>query len=566
MTERRSACRSTTRPQRRSRHRRRSSSTSPACTRAPASSAPDFLAVVDAEDGRDRPRAADAERRRRAAPLRLEPLLVGLSRARSLAPDRPRLPLLADPRRSTWPTTRAGRRIEKVIEPEEVVARDGLHAAAHGALHAWRQRRHLDAWRRRRQRRRRLRSARCEDVRAQGPLGERRRDAALQLRLLVPAAQERARSRRSSASRTPTSPASTSRTSPAGRYGSRLHFWNLGERTSRADGRPRRERASSRSRRAGSTTPTPRRASSAPRSRARCGTSTGQRQLAGRPGDRRRERRARGLAVPRAGADHRPRALDGRPLSLLRRTGCTATCASTTSRTPPSPKLTGQALARRRARQADRRAARAERRPATCSSSRYDGRRLYVTNSLYSTWDNQFYPGAALLAPAGRTATRTAAWRSTTTSSSTSTTGPTGRPAPTRCGSRAAIARRRSSSDRRTRHGHPGRGDDPAARVCGGRRERSTARGGRRLARRRLRQRLDGERDWRCRRRRAAARAAEEALLDAAERLLVDVGYAGITTRRARRGGRGQPRPRPLLLRLDGEPARAACSSASPSG
>jgi len=23
----------------------------------------------------------------------------------------------------------------------------------------------------------------------------------------------------------------------------------------------------------------------------------------------------------------------------------------------------------------------------------YDGRRMYVTNSLYSTWDNQFYPG-----------------------------------------------------------------------------------------------------------------------------------------------------------------------------
>jgi len=23
----------------------------------------------------------------------------------------------------------------------------------------------------------------------------------------------------------------------------------------------------------------------------------------------------------------------------------------------------------------------------------FDGRRLYVTNSLYSTWDNQFYPG-----------------------------------------------------------------------------------------------------------------------------------------------------------------------------
>ena len=48
------------------------------------------------------------------------------------------------------------------------------------------------ARRRRRQRRRRLRGARREDVRGQGPLGERRRHAAAQLRLLVPAAQERA--------------------------------------------------------------------------------------------------------------------------------------------------------------------------------------------------------------------------------------------------------------------------------------------------------------------------------------------------------------------------------------
>ena len=49
--------------------------------------------------GPDRPRAADAERRRRAAPLRLEPLQLRLPRARPLAPDRPRLPLVADPRR-----------------------------------------------------------------------------------------------------------------------------------------------------------------------------------------------------------------------------------------------------------------------------------------------------------------------------------------------------------------------------------------------------------------------------------------------------------------------------------
>ena len=31
-----------------------------------------------------------------------------------------------------------------------------------------------------------------------------------------------------------------------------------------------------------------------------------------------------------------------------------------------------------------------------------DGRRLYVTNSLYSTWDNQFYPGLQVVAAAHR--------------------------------------------------------------------------------------------------------------------------------------------------------------------
>ena len=51
----------------------------------------------------------------------------------------------------------------------------------------------------------------------------------------------------------------------------------------------------------------------------------------------------------------------------------------------------------------------------------YDGRRLYVTNSLYSTWDNQFYPELRswLLRV---DCDPTAAWRSTPTSSSTSTT------------------------------------------------------------------------------------------------------------------------------------------------
>ena len=51
----------------------------------------------------------------------------------------------------------------------------------------------------------------------------------------------------------------------AGRYGQRLHFWDLAERTARADDRPRRGRAWSRSRCAGCTTPRPSRASSARR-------------------------------------------------------------------------------------------------------------------------------------------------------------------------------------------------------------------------------------------------------------------------------------------------------------
>ena len=95
-----------------------------------------------------------------------------------------------------------------------------------------------------------------------------------------------------------------------------------------------------------------------------------------------------------------------------------------------------------------------------------DGRRLYVTNSLYSTWDNQFYPGLASWLLPRQLRPRTAAWRSTPTSSSTCTTGRAGRRVRTRCGSRAATARRRSSRDPRAPHG---RGAHP--RPGGGRRE-----------------------------------------------------------------------------------------------
>ena len=153
---------------------------------------PDFLAVVDAEDGRivhrlPMPNVGD------------ELHHFGWNRCSSachgpgpLAPDRARLPLLADPRgerrrRSPQAAAREGDRAGRDR------ARDGPDPPAHRALHARRQHRHQHARRRRRQRRLRLRGARREDVRDQGPLGERRSAPAAQLRLLVPAAPERAR-------------------------------------------------------------------------------------------------------------------------------------------------------------------------------------------------------------------------------------------------------------------------------------------------------------------------------------------------------------------------------------
>ena len=233
--------------------------------------APDFLAVVDADDRADRARDADAERRRRAPPLRLEPLQLGLPRAGSLAPDRAGLPLVADPHRQRRgrPAPAADREGDRAGGAGR---EDRLHAPPHRALHAGRQRRDQHARRRRRERRRRLRGARREDVRGQGPLGERRRDAAAQLRLLVPAAQERPdliRVRRAEQLR--------ERLRPRRRGGGPLRQPAPLLEPRRAHASSRRSisarRGSSRSRCAGFTTPRRRRASSAPRSRARCGAS-----------------------------------------------------------------------------------------------------------------------------------------------------------------------------------------------------------------------------------------------------------------------------------------------------
>ena len=79
-----------------------------------------------------------------------------------------------------------------------------------------------------------------------------------------------------------------------------------------------------------------------------------------------------------------------------------------------------------------------------------DGRRVYLTNSLYSPWDAQFYPGGhQRLDGEARRATRAAAWRSTRTSSWSSSRAC----ARTRCGSRAATHRptRSASLDDRRR-------------------------------------------------------------------------------------------------------------------
>ena len=156
---------------------------------------PDFIAVVDADPdsgsyGEIVRRDADAERRGRASPLRLEPLQLGLPRARPLAPDRARLPLVADPHperggRSAPATDREGDRAGGAGRE------DGLQPPPHRPLHAGRQRRGQHARRPRRRRRGRLRLPRRAHLRGQGPLGERRPEAGAQLRLLVPAAQER---------------------------------------------------------------------------------------------------------------------------------------------------------------------------------------------------------------------------------------------------------------------------------------------------------------------------------------------------------------------------------------
>ena len=71
---------------------------------------------------------------------------------------------------------------------------------------------------------------------------------------------------------TPSAPASTWRTCTAGKYGHSIHIWDLGEARQDPDDRPGRDGHDPARRSAGCTTPRPRRASSARRSPARCCT------------------------------------------------------------------------------------------------------------------------------------------------------------------------------------------------------------------------------------------------------------------------------------------------------
>ena len=339
-------------------------------------------------------------------------------------------------------------------------ARDGPDPPAHRPLHARRQHRHQHARRRRRQRRLRLRGARREDVRDQGPVGERRPAPAAQLRLLVPAAPERARLvgvRRAQRLR--------GRVRPRGRRRRALRqppaLLEPERAPRRADARARRGRARAAR---DPLAARPRRRRGLRRRRAvehDVALPPRQRLLQRRQGDRRRGRRAGGLAVPGPRADHRPRRLDGRPLPVLLELAARRPAPVRHLR-PGEPAADRAAAARRRARQAVRRGRELNGGPQMLQLS-LDGRRLYVTNSLYSTWDNQFYPELRSwllrveLRPGRRDGARPGLLRRLPA-----------RRARTRSASRAATARRRSSNDARPHRRLPGRGERAGARAGGG--------------------------------------------------------------------------------------------------
>ena len=212
----------------RARRRRRSSSTSRACTRARASQAPDFIAVVDAESGRivhETPMPDVGDELHHFGWNRCSSACHGPDRSHLIVPGfrSSRIHVLNvadDPRRP---------RIEKVIERDELVRATGLtrphtvhcmpgenivismlgDADGNGACGFA------------------VLDARTFEVKGRWENGGTRRAA--QLRLLVPAAPERARLvgvRRAQRLRARLRPRRRRRRA----LRQRLHFWNLAER------------------------------------------------------------------------------------------------------------------------------------------------------------------------------------------------------------------------------------------------------------------------------------------------------------------------------------------------
>ena len=258
----------------------------------------------------------------------------------------------------------------------------------------------------------------------------------------------------------------------AGKYGQRLHFWDLETRDARAVDRPRRQRAdpargalAARPRRSG-------RASSAPRSPRAHVALAPRRTASGRSG--------KVIGIDGVELEGWPFPVPGLITDLVLSMDDRFLYFSNWLHgdlrqydvcDPRQPEADRAGLARRRPRQAERRRARAERRTADAaavastaggSTSRTRSTRPGTTSSTPSC-----VPGSSR-----STAIRREACPSTRGSSSTSTTGRAAPPARTRCGSKVAIPRRRSSSDRRAPRGRtrarqrPGCGRGVAVRIA----------------------------------------------------------------------------------------------------
>ena len=182
----------------------------------------------------------------------------------------------------------------------------------------------------------------------------------------------------------------------AGKYGQHLHFWDWETRKIVQEHRPGREGADP----AGG--PLPPQPGQHARLRRRgpverhVALAQG-RTASGRPRRSSRCRRSEvtGWDIPGAGADHRPRPVDGRQVALLlelaarrhppvrrERPGQAASSPASSGSAASlgkAPTLAGKKLAGG---------------PQMLQLS-LDGKRLYVTNSLFSSWDNQFYPQIA---------------------------------------------------------------------------------------------------------------------------------------------------------------------------